>query len=102
LTPSHEKPTQTVIHTLRKRLRDQAQRFNSSLETAPVAVLWTDDRRDWEGGLSQLKTAMPELFSLGDYKPAERTGQGAWLRMVADGQSGDHSGNIIRWRISFG
>ena len=79
----------TVITELAFRLRDQAKRFNPSLETAPVAVLWTDDRRDWEGVLSQLKTAMPELFSLGDYKPAERTGPGAWLRMVADGQAGD-------------
>jgi hypothetical protein len=57
----------TVIDTLRERLRDQAQRFNPSLETAPVAVLWTDDRRDWEGVLPQLKSALPELFSLGDY-----------------------------------
>jgi hypothetical protein len=79
----------TVIDTLLERLRDQAQRLNPSLESAPAAVLWTDDRRDWEGVLPQLKSALPELFSLGDYKPAERTGPGAWLRMVADGQAGN-------------
>ena len=78
----------TILDTLCERLREQAQRFNPNLETAPVAVLWTDDRRDWEGVLSQIKTALPELFSLGNYLPAERTGPGAWLRMVADGQAG--------------
>lgn len=78
----------TVIQTLAERLREQGQRFNPSLESAPVAVLWTDERRDWEGVLAQLKSALPELFSLGNYQPQERTGPGAWLRMVADGQAG--------------
>ena len=78
----------TVIQTLTDRLREQAKRFNPSIETAPVAVLWTDDRCDWEGVLPNLKSAIPELFSLGDYKPQERTGPGVWLRMVADGQAG--------------
>lgn len=81
-------PKQSVIDTLVHKLREQAQRFNPGLETAPVAVLWTDDRCDWAGVLPQLKSAMPELFSLGDYQPLERTGPGAWLRMVADGHAG--------------
>jgi hypothetical protein len=78
----------TVIQTLAERLREQAKRFNPSIETAPVAVLWTDDRCDWEGVLPNLKSAIPELFSLGAYKPLERSGPGAWLRMVADGHAG--------------
>jgi hypothetical protein len=77
-----------VITELASRLREQAKRFNPSIETAPHAVLWTDDRRDWDGVLPNLKSAIPELFSLGDFKPLERTGPGAWLRMVADGQAG--------------
>lgn len=76
----------TVIQTLVDCLREQAQRFNPNLESAPVAVLWTDERRDWEGVLPQLKSAVPELFSLGVYHPQERTGPGAWLRMVAMGR----------------
>jgi len=84
-----------VINTLQQRLREQAKRFNPSLESAPVAVLWTDDRRDWEGVLPQLKSALPELFSLGDYKPQERTGPGAWLRMVADGQAGGLAAGLV-------
>ena len=83
-----KRPPSTVIEKLMQRLRDQAQRFNATLEVAPVAVLWTDERREWEGVLPNLKFAMPELFSLGDYKPAERSGPGARLRMVADRQAG--------------
>ncbi len=78
----------TVIDTLITRLREQSQRYNPALESAPVAVLWTDERRDWEGVLPNLKSAMPELFSLGPHLPADRTGPGVWLRMVADRQAG--------------
>jgi len=78
----------TVIDTLCERLCEQAKRFNPSLESAPVAVLWTDERRAREGVLPQLKSALPELFSLGNYQPQDRTGPDAWLRMVADGQAG--------------
>ena len=59
----------TVITELAFRLREQAKRFNPSIETAPVVVLWTDDRCDWEGVLPNLKSAIPEVFSLGEYKP---------------------------------
>lgn len=69
----------SVIQTLAERLREQARRFNPSIEAAPVAVLWTDDRCDWGGVLPHLKSALPELFSLGEYKSLERTGPGAWL-----------------------
>ena len=85
----------TVIDTLQERLREQSKRFNASLESAPVAVLWTDERGDWAGVLPQLKSALPELFSLGDYQPQERTGPGVWLRMVADGQAGGLAAGLV-------
>ena len=85
--PMKTKPA-SVLDSLASRLRDQAKRYNPALESAPVAVLWTDERADWEAVLPNLKSALPELFSLGEYKPAERTGPGAWLRMVADGLAG--------------
>lgn len=83
-----KKPPQTVIESLVTRVREQAKRYNPVLESAPVAVLWTDERREWEGVLPQLRSALPELFALGPYQPAQRSGPGAWLRMVADGQAG--------------
>ncbi|MDH4459320.1 MAG: BREX-1 system phosphatase PglZ type B [Nevskia sp.] len=83
-----KKQPQTVIETLAARVREQARRYNPALESPPTAVLWTDERRDWEGVLPQLQSALPELFVLGAYQPAQRSGPGAWLRMVADGQAG--------------
>ena len=81
------KPT-TVLATLAARLKDQAKRFNPTLESAPIVILWTDEKREWESVLPMLKQALPELFSLGAYAPDDRTGPGIWLRMVADGQAG--------------
>ena len=70
----------TVIDTVVSKLREQAKRFNPALETQPVVVLWTDEKREWEGVLPNLKNAMPELYALGEFKPLERSGPGAWLR----------------------
>lgn len=81
-------PTGSLIDALVLRLREQGQRFNPALESAPAVVLWTDERRDWEPVLPNLKSMMPELFSLGALKLDERTGPGVWLRMVADRQAG--------------
>jgi len=81
-----KKEKQTVLDALVSRLREQARRFNPALEAAPVAILWTDEKREWEPVLPQIKAALPELHSLGQYVPDERTGPGVWLRMVADGK----------------
>lgn len=50
----------------------------------PVALLWTDADRQWVGLMSRLQTALPQLFTLGPYKPTERTGPAVWLRCVVD------------------
>lgn len=78
--------SKTVIDALTLRIREQSKRFNPQLESAPIAILWTDEKREWEGVLPKIKEAMPELYSLGDFKPEERRGPGVWLRMVADGE----------------
>lgn len=78
----------TVLEAFALRIREQARRFNPAIEAPPVAVLWTDEKREWESVLPKIKESLPELFSLGDYAPDERTGPGVWLRMVADGHAG--------------
>lgn len=76
------------MNALVLRLREQARRFNPALEAAPVAVLWTDEKREWEGIVPNIKEELPELYSLGPYVPDGRSGPGVWLRMVADRQAG--------------
>ena len=79
---------QTVAAKLAHSVREQARRFNPSLEAKPIVILWTDEKREWEAILPALKQALPELHSLGAYAPDTRSGPGIWLRMVADGQAG--------------
>ena len=81
--------SETILQALLARLHEQAKRYHPALESAPTAILWTDEKREWEALIPQIKTALPELFSLGAYSPEERTGPGVWLRMVADRQAGE-------------
>ena len=75
--------TITVIEALRNSLT-AAARFNRSDMVAPVAILWTDADSQWEPLVSQLRQLMPELLSLGEYKPDEKTGPAIWLRCVIE------------------
>ena len=63
------------------RARDAA----SDGQDRPVAILWTDPGREWEGLLPVLKGRLPELIALGSYEPDARTGPAIWLRCVVDG-----------------
>jgi len=73
-------PNQSVIEVLVQKLREQELRFNPALETAPVAVLWTDEKNDWETVLPRIKSGMAELFSLSaTHNAAKRAGPGVWL-----------------------
>ena len=82
---------ETVSAKIASCVREQARRYNPALEAKPIAILWTDEKREWEAVLPSLKEALPELHSLGAHAPDDRSGPGIWLRMVADGQAGQAS-----------
>lgn len=72
--------------TLLDGLRDS---FDVSLRTPDgharlAALLWTDSEAEWLPILPALKSALPQLYSLGDYKPAEHQGPVIWLKCVVD------------------
>jgi len=50
----------------------------------PVALLWTDPDHQWISLLPALRSAIPELYTLGEYDPANRTGPVIWLRCIVD------------------
>jgi len=63
--------------------------FVESLRTpdgsaAPVALLWADEDRQWTDLVTRLQAALPQLFVLGPYEPAKRTGPAIWLRCVVE------------------
>ncbi|MEB3189722.1 MAG: BREX-1 system phosphatase PglZ type B [Snowella sp.] len=70
-----------VIDYLVKSLRDAAI-YNPDVQVAPACILWPDGDRQWEPILPRLKLEIPELFTLGDYDPGDRTGPAIWLRCI--------------------
>jgi len=74
--------SETLAQRLVAALRITAQSYAAGDQVAPCAVLWTDPERLWEGVLPELQALLPELFLLGGYAPARRTGPALWLRCI--------------------
>src|SRR5713101_8367971 len=63
--------------------------FNEALRTPegtaePAALLWTGTDGQWQPLLARLRTALPQVYTLGAYNPLERTGPAIWLRCIVD------------------
>lgn len=80
----------TVFDALITSIRS-ATVFNKNDVVAPAAVLWTDEKREFERLLPRLRLALPQLLTLGSYDPSARTGPAIWLRCVMAGKIGDLS-----------
>ena len=73
----------TVVEALKASL-EAAGAHNPSDAERPVAILWTDRDAQWLPVLPRLRSLMPQLFALGEYEPANRTGPSIWLRCVVE------------------
>ncbi|HOC54703.1 MAG TPA: BREX-1 system phosphatase PglZ type B [Verrucomicrobiota bacterium] len=74
----------TFIEAVKESLAG-ATRYNSGDSVAPAAVLWTDAEGEWRPVAKRLRGLVPELLTLGDYIPEERTGPAIWMRCIVDG-----------------
>ena len=74
----------TVVERLKASL-ESASAHNPNDAEKPVAVLWTDRDAQWRPILARLRALMPQLLTLGEYEPENRTGPSIWLRCVVDG-----------------
>jgi hypothetical protein len=63
-----------------------AANFNHDDVVAPVAILWPDEKREWERLVSRLRMALPHFFVFGPYDPTNRSGPAIWLRCVLAGK----------------
>lgn len=77
-------PVTTVIEALVRSL-ERAARYNPNDVVCPVTILWTDHDSQWQPIVPQLRRLMPQLLTLGEYRPEQRTGPAIWLRSVIDG-----------------
>jgi hypothetical protein len=60
--------------------------FNKDEVIPPAAILWPDEKREWERLVPRLCLALPQFFILGPYDPAGRSGPALWLRCVLAGK----------------
>ena len=71
----------TVAEALAASL-EAASACNPDDAEPPAAVLWTDRDSRWRSIVPQLRALVPQLLTLGEYAPGERTGPAIWLRCV--------------------
>jgi hypothetical protein len=75
----------TVFDALIASIRSAAV-YNKDDVVPPAAILWTDEKREFERLLPRLRLALPYALTLGEYDPEARTGPAIWLRSVLAGK----------------
>src|SRR5690348_4266746 len=80
--------TGTVLDALRASIRKSAD-HNRDDTVPPAAVLWPDEKREWERLVPRLRVLLPHFLAYGPYDVANRTGPAVWLRCVLAGRVAD-------------
>lgn len=88
--PATTQPRDTVFEALIASLQGAAA-YNRDDVVPPAAILWTDERREWESLRPRLRVVLPQLLTLGAYDQADRRGPAIWLRYVLAGRIPDVS-----------
>ena len=78
----------TVFDSLLVALQKAAD-YNSADTVPPAAVLWPDEKREWEKLAPRLRVVVPQFLTLGQFDAAHRTGPAIWLRCVLAGKIAD-------------
>ena len=73
-----------LIDYLAEQLRNSAN-YNSAVQIAPAAILWTDIECQWQSAMPSIKQFLPELVELGEYKPEQRMGPAIWIKCAIAG-----------------
>ena len=82
-TQAPEIGAEKVIERLRLAI-ESASAYNPNDAERPAAILWMDADSRWQPIIPQLRRLMPQLLTLGDFQPDERTGPAIWLRYEID------------------
>ncbi len=53
-------------------------------QAAPVAIIWTDATGEWLSLAPMMRELIPEFYTLGAFRPKERTGPAIWLKCIVD------------------
>ena len=74
--------SETLSQCLAATLQKAAHAYAAGDQVAPCVILWPDPQRLWESVVPQIQKVTDELFVLGNYDPAQRTGPALWLRCI--------------------
>ncbi len=74
-------PAKTVFAALLESLQKAAE-YHRDDAVAPAAILWPDEKREWERLIPRLRVVLPHLLIFGPYDKPNRTGPAIWLRSV--------------------
>jgi hypothetical protein len=75
----------TVFDSLLGALQKAAD-YNRDDTVPPAAVLWPDEKREWEKLIPRLRGVLPQFLTFGPYDATHRTGPAIWLRCVLAGK----------------
>lgn len=75
----------TVFDSLLASLRKAAD-YNRDDTVPPAAVLWPDEKREWEKLVPRLRGVLPHFLTFGPYDSTHRSGPAIWLRCVLAGK----------------
>src|SRR5438552_9262975 len=78
----------TVLDALLASLQKAAD-FNRDDVVPPAAILWPDEKREWERLVPRLRVMLPHFLVFGPYDMAARSGPAIWLRCVLAGKVPD-------------
>jgi hypothetical protein len=75
----------TVFDSLLVALQKAAD-YNRDDSMPPAAVLWPDEKREWEQLVPRIRLALPQFLIFGPYDAANNTGPAIWLRCALAGK----------------
>lgn len=64
----------------------KAADYNRDDTVPPAAVLWPDEKREWEKLVPRLRSVLPQFLIFGPYDAVHRSGPAIWLRCVLAGK----------------
>src|SRR3954469_23956574 len=67
----------------------KAADYNRDDTVPPAAVLWPDEKREWEKLVPRLRAVLPQFLTFGPYDATHRSGPAIWLRCVLAGKIAD-------------
>jgi hypothetical protein len=80
-----------TVFTALLALLQKAADFNRDDVVPPAAILWPDEKREWERLVPRLRVVVPHFLVFGPYDKVNRTGPAIWLRCVLAGKFPDLS-----------